>query len=183
MSVAVGNWAGAAEMAPASVYSSEEWLKYWNDNPDVLFGILGDLYRVYKHEQLKEAGKAPRAGRRKLAIDGNLDELFDILTPRFSMKPFPEAFRDVQGQRSLRQVALRSGYTHRTLGRWLEPGSYPKTQSGAVNRDALEAVARALKVHPAYFLEWRNEVILELVTSVCNSSPNLSVKLLKGLAR
>ena len=61
----MSNWRKATEVAPVKVYSSQEWRDHWTENPDVLLSILGDLYRVYKHEQLKQAGKAPRAGRRK----------------------------------------------------------------------------------------------------------------------
>ena len=180
------DWEAAAALCPPERYGSAEWLEHYTDNPDILTKMLGDLYRVYKSEEAKRAGTAnPSGGRRRAHINGNLDELWSIITPKFSMEPFHVAFEELKGDRSLRAFALKCGIPRSELSRMVsysagalgERGRYP-----APSRSVLEQIARAGGVHPAYFLEWRVIVVQELLGEICAHQPNLSVSLLKNLA-
>jgi hypothetical protein len=170
------DWGRARVIAPVQDYSTGEWVEYWNEHPDVFTQVLGDVYRVYKSEERRKLGTAnPKGGRRKSTIDGNLDELWRILTPRFSVDPFPVAFAELLGKRSLRQVELHTGVRHASLSRWATGKREPEVE-------VLEALAKYFDVHPAYFLEWRVAKIQGLVATVLASRPNLSITLLKALS-
>lgn len=174
------NWQSARLIAPVENYTADEWRKYWADNPDSFLQVLGDIYRIYKSEQSKRNGTAnPQGGRRKTTIDGNMSELWGLVTPTFSMDPFPQAFAAVQGDRSLRQLAAESGVPAPSIHRFL--GRDPKRRM-TPNRYDLERLSKALDVHPAYFREWREFVIAEHLASVLATRPNLSISLLKAIS-
>lgn len=170
-------WDEAKMLIPAGEYTSEDWRNHYAEHPDSLMQMLGDVFRVYKSEERKKAGLGnPQGGRRKSQIDGSLDELWSILTPRFSMKPVQEAFDDLRGQRTFRAMALRIGMPAAQLHFKLS-GKRPMT------RHDLEQIATGLDVHPAYFREWRTMIVQELLEHVFTANPNLSIALLKGISR
>jgi hypothetical protein len=169
------NWTAVRLLAKPEEYGSLEWAQHYLDHPDVLTQMLGDLYRVYRSEDDKRRGIAnPAGGRRKSHINGNLDELWSIMTPRFSVLTFPQAFTELRGPRGLRQFAIRSGIDHRQLSRCAKEPKY-------LTRQILEAIAKAGDVHPAYFLEWRIMILEDLVAVALEAQPNLSITLLKQL--
>jgi len=179
------DWAQARSLCPAGDYLPAQWVTHYQQNPDVLTQMLGDLYRVYKSEQAKREGTSnPQGGRRKSHIDGNLEELWAIITPRFSVVPFPEAMAELRGKRTWSQIALRAGMDRRRLSALLRGASTGRHASVAVlTRHDLEALARAGDVHPAYFLEWRSMVVQGLVAEMFMRSPLLSVTAIKALTR
>lgn len=178
------NWARATALCPPERYGSQDWLDHYQANPDVLTRMLGDLYRVFKSEEAKRAGTAnPSGGRRKAHINGNLDELWSIITPRFSTQPFHLAFAELKGCRSLRAFAMKCGLDFRDLSRMVQSsaGTLKGRQRPATRQD-LEAIAKAAGVHPAFFMEWRLLIVQDLVTEVFANQPNLSISLLRSLS-
>jgi hypothetical protein len=180
------NWGAARLIAPVENYTAERWRQHFADHPDSFLQVLGDTYRIFKSEEAKRNGTAnPQGGRRKTTIDGNMTELWSLVTPTFSMEAFPEAFAAVQGDRSLRQVALYSGVQASSLVRYLGRSSRARLATGRRDKPGrydLERIAKAVDVHPAYFREWRELVITEYLASVLANSPNLSVSLLKAMS-
>lgn len=173
------DWKAARLIAPVEEYGSEQWRTHWQDNPDAFLQVLGDVYRIYKSEEAKANGTAnPQGGRRKTTIDGNIAELWSLVTPTFSMDAFPEAFRAAQGKRSLRQVAMRSGLSPSSIVRFLKHTKTKRTP----DRYDIERIAKALDVHPAYFREWREMVVSEFLMGVLVAKPNLSISLLKAIS-
>lgn len=177
------NWAKARTLCPPEEYGSREWVAHYAANPETLTQMLGDLYRVYKSEEDKRNGTAnPAGGRRKSHINGNLEELWAIITPKFSCQPFHVAFEELKGQRSLRAFALKAGIDFRDLSRMVASSAGTlKGRQRPVTRHDLEAIARAGGVHPAYFLEWRLMVVQGLIAEAVAAQPNLSIALLRGL--
>lgn len=169
-------WGEARALNPAGEYGDDEWRQHFTDHPDVLMQVLGDVFRIYKGEEQKRNGTAnPQGGRRKSHINGSLDELWAIVTPRFAVVPFPEAFKELQGKRTLRAFALKAGMDHRDLSRKLR-GKVP------ITRYDLERMAKCLDVHPAYFAEWRTMMVTDALTHVLTSSPHLSIRALRALS-
>lgn len=168
------DWAAARLLVEPDTYGSTEWLEHYQDHPDVLTKMLGDLYRVYKSEQAKANGTAnPAGGRRKGHINGNLDELWEIITPRFAVVPLRQAVDDIR-KVSLRHLALKVGMDRRSLTRILD-GELP------AERSDLERVAAALRVHPSYFAEWRAMVVQDFLGQLFAAKPNLSIQVLRSL--
>lgn len=165
-------------LCPAGEYTSEDWHRHYEEHPDVLLQVLGDVFRVYKSEERKRNGTAnPQGGRRKSQIDGSLEELWQIISPRYADRPFREAAKDLIGTRSIRAFATKAGMTHVDLARKLRDDRYPPT------RFDMERIANAGGVHPAYFVEWRTSVLQDLIARVFTASPHLSITLLKALTR
>lgn len=176
-------WDRAATLCPPERYGSPEWTQHYEANPDVLTKMLGDLYRTYKSEEAKRAGTAnPSGGRRRAHINGNLDELWSVVTPRFSMLPFDQAFAELKGERSLRAYATKCGIDFKRLSKLVKmsQGSL-KSFTVTLTRYDLEAIAKAGGVHPAFFLEWRLMIVQDLIAEVFTRQPNLSISILRTL--
>ncbi len=170
-------WEQARTLYPSAEYGARAWADYFEAYPDVLTKLLGDTYRVYKAEQAKrDGGGNPAGGRRRSQVNGNLDELWAILTPRFSEEPFAASCKELIGQQSLRAFAMRSGMDHRELSRLLRGVSKPTTYW-------LECIAKAADVHPAYFLEWRVATVVGILSEAMAKQPALSITAIKSLGR
>lgn len=170
-------WEQARTLYPSAEYGSGVWVDFFEAYPDVLTKLLGDVYRVYKAEQAKKVGAGnPAGGRRRSQVNGNLDELWAILTPRFSMEPFSIAARELIGAESLRAFAMRCGMDHRELSRLLRGVSRPTVFW-------LECIARAADVHPAYFVEWRVATLVGILSEAMAKQPALSITAIKSLGR
>ncbi len=179
MSTKSADWASARTLCPVEDYRSSQWREHYRANPDVLTTMLGDIYRVFKSEEAKRNGTSnPQGGRRKAHIDGNLEELWQIITPRFSVAPFACALEEVRAGRSYGQIAARAGMDRRRLS-----GLRAGKETTVLSRADLEAVAHAVDVHPAFFVEWRLMAIQDLLAEVFTTSPHLSIMALKGLSR
>ena len=170
-------WATARSLCPTEEYGTSDWHTHFTEQPDVLLQMLGDVFRVYKSEQRKTAGTSnPQGGRRRNHIEGTLDELLEIVQPKFSLKPFPEAFRELLGDRTVNSVAIKLGENPRVFRRKVS-GQRP------LSRYDIEQIAKALGVHPAYFLEWRVETVTTMVANVMVAQPHRSIGFLKVAAR
>jgi hypothetical protein len=178
------DWEAATALCTPEQYGSTAWRAHYEANPDILTKMLGDLYRVYKSEEAKRAGTAnPSGGRRKAHINGNLDELWSIITPRFSVEPFHVAFKELRGERSLRQFADKLGWKSMKLSRMVKGSEGTLKGYYVMNRYDLEEIARVGGVHPAYFVEWRVMLVQDLLAEVCASQPNLSISMLRLLTQ
>jgi hypothetical protein len=152
----------------------DEWVDLFDRAPHVLHQLLGDIYRETKAEAQREAGKA-RIGRRPKAIDGNLDELHAMITPQYSMDPFAVAVQPlIKKCPSLRAFAAKVPMNHHTLTRMMRGDV-------ALERWRLEAIAKAGKVQPGYFKEYREQLIVEAITALLTARPNVSVRVHKQL--
>lgn len=149
---------------PLAPYSDSEefWAKYLNEHPDVLHRLLADVY-----EATYGADHPP-----------TLDELWDLMSaaPRFASEPFGDAtLRLLQG-RSVNWLAAQSGIAQPVLHRLIHGERAVvnvKDPKGSMQR--IEQVARALRVHPSYFEEWRRLWIMFLLDSAFMTQPNLSM--------
>lgn len=145
----------------ANSFSPSFWSEFLAENPDVLHRILGDLYQIASKE---------------LRENPTLDDLWALVAPSYSLQPFPQAFMAAAGKRSIRQIAGQLGIHHSILARYINedvPIVRATDPVGSLAR--LEAIALTLKVHPAYFAEWRRLWVLAVIDSAMESQPNLSV--------
>lgn len=159
-----------------TVRSQDEWVALFDRAPHVLHQILGDIFREAKAEQERERGQA-RIGRRPKAIDGSLDELQALITPVYSMEPFAKAVQPLIAKSpSLRAFAAKVPMNHHTLTRMMR-GDLP------LEAWRLEAIAKAGKVQPGYFVEYREQTITEAVAAYMRARPNISVRVHKQFRR
>lgn len=169
------DWDNATRQFPSVKAGEDEWVSFFDARPDVMWQILGDIYRETKAQELKEAGKAP-TGRRPKSINGNLDELAKMITPQYSVEPFAVAVEELKGARSLRAFAARVPMNHHTLTRMMRGELKLETWR-------LEAIAAAAKVRPEFFREYREAKMLEAVSHYLASRPNASIAITKRIRR
>lgn len=165
---------GKADLANADQFDSlkagiEDWVERFDQRPDIMHAILGDIYRTVRY---KDEGKVD--GRRAAVRDGSLDELAGMITPRYSQEPFVVAVRELIGDRSLRQFAAKVPIDHRELSRFVRGEVCP-------SRFWLERIAKAGKVTPAFFMEWRTLFVTETITAVFVERPNLSIGVVRKM--
>lgn len=171
----LADWDRAKELYPSVKNGVEEWVDFFDRRPDVLHQILGDIYVVTKYDDRKRETGKRLDGRRTMPKDANLDELWSMITPQVSMEPFAVAFKALQGDRSLRAMAMRVGIDHRELSRMLNGKQ-------ELHISMLEQIASKLRVSPAYFLEWRIKYSLGVMAEIMRLHPNLSVSVAKRLS-
>lgn len=156
--------------------SEGEWVALFDRAPHIFHQLLGDIFRESRAEAQRDAGKA-RIGRRPKHADGSMDELYAMITPRYSMEPFSEAVIElIDKATSLRAFAARAGIHHHTITRMIR-GQIP------LDSYRLEKIARAGKVHPAFFMEWRDQQIVKAVQELLSSRPNVSVRVHKQMVQ
>lgn len=163
----------ARSQFPSVKHGVDEWVRYFDDRPEVMLQILGDIYRETKAEEAREAGNAP-TGRRPKSINGNLDELHRMVTPQYSVDPFEVAVKELIGRRSLRAFAAKVPMNHHTLTRMMR---------GEMKLEMwrLEQIAEAAKVQPGYFREYREMQLLEVIGRYFALRPNVSITLTKRI--
>lgn len=164
------NWQRLLERHPQGKESAtpEFWEGYLTENPDVLHRLLADVYQATYGSE-----KPP-----------TLDDLWEMLaTPQFSTDEFGVAVLDLLGERSIRWLAQQIGTSHPQLSRYLN-GSRPivsvHDHKGSMKR--IESIARALRVHPSYFVEWRRLWVMSLIDSAFAAKPSLSVGVFRRYA-
>lgn len=144
--------------------SWEFWDRYLADHPDTLNRILADLYQV------TTGAKVP----------ASLEELWGLVAPSYATDEFPVAVKRLLNGRSVRWLARQIGVTQPYMHRLLT-GEKPiisiHDPKGSMRR--LELVAKALRVHPSHFAEWRRLWAMSLIDTAFASQPNLSIAFFK----
>ncbi len=177
-SVNQADWSRVADRIPARTGSPQFWVEFFTDRPSVLHQLLGDLYLITKAQRQADR----RGGRRSRNVNGNFEDLWGMLTPRFAVVPFSEAVQELMGDMSLRQFAARIPMHHSTLVRLINgerPIVRPKDPQGSMQ--LLELIAKAGGVHPGYFVEWRELFVYNALHSVFQDKPNVSIGVMKAL--
>ena len=162
-------------------WSDVDWVEHFNDNPEIQMRILGDIYREVKKVEAKRRGERAVVSRRRAVgraqgdLNGSLDELNDMLTPRLSMEPFAQAILPlIEESRGVRALARRSRMSHSTILRMMN-GEMP------LEMYRLDALAKGAGVAPAYFKEWREAHVLTTLAQLLAAHPNLSVRFSRAL--
>jgi hypothetical protein len=159
----MAGWQRVLEDHPHGDASSDPsfWETYLDEHPDVLHRLLADVFQAtYGVER-----------------PPTLDELWDLVaTPEFSVKPFGEALMEALGGRSVRSLSVQIGIHPSALHRFITgEREIVSVRDPIGSMRQLEAVARALRVHPAYFAEWRRLWLMSLLDAAFTAQPALSI--------
>lgn len=176
-----GDDARARAMFPTTKISEDDgWVEYYDRRPDMLKLLLGDIYRITKSNELE----VKKTGRRPRAINGNLDELYDMLVPKFAMVPFEKSMPELMGTMSLRAFASKIPMHHVQLSRLISgERQILKPHDPRGSMALLEVIAKAGKVSPAYFMEWRQLYVWSVLDEVLGANPNYSIGMVRQLNR
>lgn len=161
-------WDEAKNAYPSWKNDEQHWVEFFDAQPDVMWQILGDIAKVYVATEGER-----RVGRRP-GVSMSLEDLQKIIEPSYSMDPITTSLPELIGGRSQRAFAARVPVHHSTLQRFIA-GTHVAT------KEQLEAMAKAGRVGPAYFLEWRQMFVVQALTAVFAERPNLSIAAYKRL--
>ena len=140
---------------------SEPWREHFEDLPPAFHRLLLDLLI----EAQPDRGR--RAGRRLSTESGSMQDILDVVYPRRSVKPFKDALADATPY-SQAAVAQLAGMNRGNLARMIA-GREPFT------KDKIEAIARAIRVDPAYFHEYRVLAIHDILDRAL--TPEVSLRM------
>lgn len=157
--------------------TSDTWITFF-DSPrgfNILGKLMGDAYGTVKDEEERQAGARRTGASRRAPRSASLDEVFEAIFPdRYSIEPFPVAMEKLLAGRSQRAFAKTAKVHQMTLSRLMR-GQYEP------DIEMLEKLAKAAKVSPAFFLEWRAQYISSVLKTVFLKKPNLSIGALQLL--
>jgi hypothetical protein len=158
----------AVERYPSVGMGEAEWLAVFDQRPDIMWRIFGDIYDTVKAEEDKRLGRRAM-GRRPGRSAVSLTEFYDVVFREpFSNDPFTEALDKLMSGKTLSEIArlvpCDKGYLSRVLN-----GKVPLTLL------LMERIAESVAIHPSYFLEWRAKYLSGLVESVLTERPNLAI--------
>lgn len=124
------------------------WVDRFTDDPDLMWLIVGDIVRYVSSDEVPRGERAP-SRRQVQGKDRNLATVWRIMHGHYSTDPFPVSVRELIGSKSLRDFAARAGFgSVQTLIRY-QRGERPLTM------ECMESMAKAGRVEPHYFLEYR----------------------------
>lgn len=154
-------------------YTFEQmWVDRFAEDPDLMWLIIGDIVRFVSGDEVPR-GERSSSRRQVQDRDRNLDAVWRIIGPRYSMDPFPVAIRDLIGERSLRAFAGRAGFgSVETLRRYMR-GERP------LSMESMEAMAKAGRVEPHFFVEYRSMWLARELMRAMLARPNESLKAVK----
>jgi hypothetical protein len=154
--------------------SIDEWVAVLADG-HTMGKILADLLREAQAEAQRDAGKV-KIGRRPRVANGTMADVHALMETKYATIPFAQSLPELIGERSLRAFAQRAGMPHQTIQKMI---------SGEARLEMwrLEALAKAGRVHPSYFMEWREGHVLTYLAELLASRPNLSIKASQALTR
>lgn len=144
------------------------WKAYLAEHPDVLHQLLGDLYQATRGEE---------------TTPPTLDDLWELVAPRFTNEPFGPAVMGLLNGRSVRWLAKQIHIHNVPLSRVLNGERdvvSVRDPKGSMAR--IEVIARALRVHPSYFAEWRRLWVMTLIDQAFEAHPHLSVGVYRKFA-
>lgn len=171
------NLTRAVGLFPHAVGDQEQmWIDRFTEDPDLMWRIVGDMVRFVSSDEIPRGDKTNgrSAGARMVQPQHrNLETVWRVLHGHFSNDPFPVAVRELIGKRSMRLFAQRAGFkSSATLHRYIR-GERQLTM------EALEAMAKAGKVDPAYFVEWRALWLSRELFRAMVRRPNESMRAVK----
>lgn len=174
------NWERAKEQYPSTTKLTEsDWIEFFDERPDVMHQILGDIFVITKahNATVKKSGRRPRY------INGSLDELWEMITPKYSTDPFGESVKTLIGDQSIRSFAAKIPMHYWSLIRLMRgERQIVNPHDISASMTTLEQIAKAGNVHPTFFAEYRTLYIFSMFHDVFAAKPNFTIGLTKRLS-
>lgn len=145
-----------------------DWAEAFRQDPALMGRIINDILKL-------DAAEPGKPGKRPgLEQDDAEARLATLFGGRYSDLPFAQAFRAVAGERSIRHIASSTGLNRNTVHRLLNGDQQP-------DEFEIEAIARAFRVEPSYFAEYRLAYIVGFLYSRLAQNPDATVLFFKKL--
>lgn len=147
-----------------------DWHETLREVPGALGALLGE---IFASEDMEQASRYRNA--RPKPQNRSVQDVHDALFPTFSSEPFATAIEPLL-KPSLRAIADRAGMSHSQLSRFID-GERP------LDRYKLELIAKAARVSPGYFLEYRQMVVTDAVAKHIAANPTAGIAAFKAVTR
>jgi len=137
------------------------WVEVFQTDPQVLGRLVNDI--------LKLDGATPgKPGKRpNIAPEQASERLAQMTGEDFSMLKFPEAFKILKADRSVRHLARLCSMNHSEAHRLLMGVKEP-------NVEIMRIVAQAFNKQPSYFLEYRIAFVVSYMCEIMMDVPETS---------
>lgn len=145
----------------------------WDDilkDPDILARVFKDILKV---DQMEPGRAGPRPN---LDVERGMQVWNEFATGDFAERPFPEAFRLLTRNASIRSVAHKINISKSRVERLLNGRDHPTIED-------LRLIAAAYNKKPAYFIEYRAEYIIAVIAAQLADRHEMTVALYKKLVR
>ncbi|MGZ4745712.1 MAG: helix-turn-helix domain-containing protein [Oryzihumus sp.] len=165
------DWDGVKKKYPSTQFDEKQWLAVFDANPDIMWRIVGDICKavIATESEVRRNGRRPTPNL-------SLADVERILSPNYSMEPFPAALASLMAGRSQRAFAARVPVHHHTLRRLL-------TGEIAPSLPMMASLAKAGRVEPHYFVEYRAQAIAKVLEEHFADHPNQSIRVFKEIRR
>lgn len=147
-----------------------DWGKAFDNDIDLFGRIIRDILKV---EQPQSGRPGPRLA---LDYDDGIKRLNQIMGEDYTTEPFVLAFERLVGNRSIRQLASKTGLDRNTVFRLLKGKRYPDPY-------LMETIAKAFSKHPSYFLEYRLHFISGALEGKMKTAPESTINIYRKITR
>ena len=138
-----------------------------------MWAIIGDVYDAVKTEEEKAAG-IRRMGRRPARHGSSMQEVYATVFPTvYSSDPFPEALTKLLDGRSQRAFAAKIPCNQGTISRLAQRPAASRP------RHARTESRLPRRCSPYFFVEYRAQVIGQMVVKILLEQPNMSIQAMK----
>lgn len=146
-----------------------EWNVILRD-PDVLARVLKDILKV---DQIEPGRAGPRPN---LDVERGMRTWKEMTVGDYAERPFPEAFRILTRDNSVRTIARKTNISKSRVVRLLQGTDSPTV-------DDLRSIAAAYQKKAAYFVEYRAEFIIAAIATRLTDEHEMTVALYKKLVQ
>jgi hypothetical protein len=156
----------AHDRYPACVaLDSDGWYRFLRDAPEAVWhSLVAELVKATVAVQEDQR----RIGRRPKPTSGSIEDVRRVLEVRYSELPFRDALAELVNGRSIRAFAGKVPVHPVHLARLLSGERSPSLATMA-------ALARAGRVQPEFFLEYRIGVVQQAMADAMRARPALSI--------
>lgn len=168
------NWDRVRELYPWMSSGAEAWTDRMEANPDILARLLADMYDLVKTEEEKAQGIVRRGRRPNRPPESEQEFWATVLPPTFAYEPFGPALQGLMERLGVSQRALakKAPVTQAQISRMINGISEPDMQT-------MQTIAKALRVGPWYFVEWRAMYFSQMVEAALIGRPDLGIAMVK----
>ena len=146
------------------------WEKAFREDIELFGRIIRD---ILKQEQAEPGHSGPRPSLDQKTAKS---KLLQILGMDYSVERFPDAFKTLAENRSIRHLANKTGLNRNTIHRLFKEEINPDIFT-------MQVISEAFDRHPSYFLEYRMEVIMLALEHQMNLNPEVTIDLYRKVTR
>lgn len=169
-------WEQTVSRVHAQFPSTTEYRDWWYErlaSMELLGSFLHDIINI---DLILESGTVRRGSRPPLEYLEGMARLRQLRGEDFTIQPFNDAFRELAGKRSIRNIVRLTGLSKTTVHRLLSGVIAPTGEE-------MEKVAGGFFKKASYFKEYRTAIVCALTARLLDDEPERSIVMVRKLTR